>query len=526
MENEKYNSIKQAIPVLAYLVANVLILFVRGVFWDDWAFYEHPEGIKQTLIGIGAPWRIGFHLSLLNLSHFLGIDMVIPYRILIFVIGLLNVLLFRSILKYWSLNKEIIWYSTLLFAVWPLGYAHLEMCCFAYQVGLLLQLISILLFHRFNEKKQLYLIPIFVCSQFLATMFLNSCIVLWLGYLFTYTYKEITLPKSLKHIVGYIFNKTRLLNLLWFIPGIIFFAIKSVLWQSEGVYAADSYNLITIESLIMLPMNICSAFINTIVFLLTQFTGILTSKLLLLIAIVVLMAFWFILKKKSFNCQREQFSLKTLIIFVLLFLSSIGAYVAIGKIPIFNTMEDRHGIFIPFVIVTFIALLVNATIKEQQVRKIIFCLCLSVSMTYSFSQYIKCTYYSHQNDVIVSMFKNTPMPSGNVIVAESEFNIPSRFYTWSGLYRIATGRQDKMFMMVNVGKLYEQKKEEYLTERLNQKDAVLGEPSIGIFISGNSNNNARTLLREFYYRINSNKYRESLKEDFDIRVEFFDSNNN
>ena len=160
MENEKYNSIKQAIPVLAYLVANVLILFVRGVFWDDWAFYEHPEGIKQTLIGIGAPWRIGFHLSLLNLSHFLGIDMVIPYRILIFVIGLLNVLLFRSILKYWSLNKEIIWYSTLLFAVWPLGYAHLEMCCFAYQVGLLLQLISILLFHRFNEKKQLYLIYI------------------------------------------------------------------------------------------------------------------------------------------------------------------------------------------------------------------------------------------------------------------------------------------------------------------------------------------------------------------------------
>ena len=523
---QKNNSIrlKQAIPVLAYLVANVLILFVRGVFWDDWAFYENPEGIRQILTGVGAPWRIGFHLYMLNLSHFLGIDMVLPYRILIFIIGLLNVLLFSAILKYWNLKKEIIFYSTLLYAVWPLGYAHIEMCCFVYQVGLLLQLTSILLFHIYNENKRLYIIPLFACSQFLATMFLNSSIVLWLGYLFVYTYRDINIPDSFKNTISYIFNKTRLYNFLWFIPCIVLFAIKSIFWHPQEIYATEAYNAITVNSLLMLPLNILFSFTNTIKALFTQFTGILSSKLLLLVALLVLSAFWLLFRKGPFDGQKKKITSKTLIIFVLLFLSAIGAYVAIGKIPEFDTMDDRHGIFIPFVLVTFVALLINNVIKGQKWRRMIFVLCVSVSMTYSFSQYIKFIYYSHQNDVIVSMFKNTPMPPGNVIVAETEFNTLSNFYTWAGLYKMGTGHQDKCFMMVNVGKFFDQ--EEYLVEMHNQKDATPGEPSIGIFINDESKQYAKTLLRECYYRINSTKYRESLQAEFDIRVEFFDKKYN
>ena len=129
-----------------------------------------------------------------------------------------------------------------------LGYAHVEMCCFAYQVGLLLQLISILLFHLYNSKKSLYIILLFACSQFLASMFLTSSIVLWLGYLFVYTYREVVLPDSLKNIFGFLFNKNRLLNFLWFIPCIVLFAIKSVLWQPQGLYAAESYNSVTANS--------------------------------------------------------------------------------------------------------------------------------------------------------------------------------------------------------------------------------------------------------------------------------------
>jgi hypothetical protein len=524
MQKDIHIRVNQAVPVLAYLVANVLILFVRGVFWDDWVFYENPEGIRMIFNGVGAPWQIGLHLSLLDFSHFLGIDQVFLYRILIFIIGFLYILLFRSILSYWTLNKEIIWYSTLLYAVWPLGYAHVEMCCFAYQVGLLLQLISILLFHLYNSKKSLYIILLFACSQFLASMFLTSSIVLWLGYLFVYTYREVVLPDSLKNIFGFLFNKNRLLNFLWFIPCIVLFAIKSVLWQPQGLYAAESYNSVTANSLLMLPLNILFAFANTIGALFTQFAGIMQSKQLVLVVLMLLAAIWLILRRVSFNDEREKLSSKTLIAFVLLFLSAIGAYVAIGKVPKFDSMDDRHGIFIPFVLVAFIVLAGNHLVKEGKWRRIILMLFVSISMTYSFSQYAECIRHSHRNDAIVLMFKNTPLPAGNVIVAEAESSIPSVFYSWSGLYHIATGLQDKFFMTISVGDRYKQ--ENFISEMYNQKDVIPGKPEIGIFISNESKSFTKTILLEYLYRINPTKYSEYLQKEFNIKVEFFDSNKN
>jgi hypothetical protein len=530
MEKSNYTRLKRAAPVLAYLVANVLILLVRGVFWDDWAFYENPVGIRQILNGVGAPWQIGLHLSLLDFSHFLGIDQVFLYRSLILIIGFLNVLLFRAILSYWTLNKEIIFYSTLLYAVWPLGYAHVEMCCFVYQVGLSLQLISILLFHLYNSKKSLYIIiPLFACTQFLATMFLTSSVVLWLGYLFVYTYKDINIPDSFKNTISYIFNKTRLRNILWFIPCIALLVIKFTFWHTEGLYAMEAYNEITVKSLLMLPINILFAFANTFGALFTQFAGIIQSKQLVLVVLMVLAAIWLILRRVSFNDEREKLSSKTLIAFVLLFLSAIGAYVAIGKVPKFDSMDDRHGIFIPFVLVTFIALLVNSLVKEQKLKRIIFVMFAAVSMTYSFSQYVDCIYYSQRNDAIMSMFQNYPMPPGNVIVAEKESKTRTNYYTWSGLYKRATGRQDKCFMTINYGDLFDQK--DYFLEKYNQRDAFSGEPSIGLFIYNEFIHNestgfAKTLLLECYYRLNRTKYKESLHNKFEIKVEFFESNKN
>jgi len=274
----------------------------------------------------------------------------------------------------------------------------------------------------------------------------------------------------------------------------------------------------------MLPINILFAFSNTIGALFAQFAGILQSKQLVLVVLLVLAVTWLVLKKISFTEEREKISSKMNIAFVLLFLSSIGAYVAIGKIPKFDTMNDRHGIFIPFILVTFIVININHIVKMGEWRKIILILFVSIAMTYSFSQYAECIRHSHRNDAIVLMFKNTPLPVGNVIVAEAESSIPSVFYSWSGLYHKATGLQDKFFMTITVGERYEQ--ENFISEMYNQKDVIPGKPKIGIFISDESKSFSKTMLLESLYRLNPTKYIEHLQKEFDIKVEFFDTNYN
>jgi hypothetical protein len=84
-------------------------------------------------------------------------------------------------------------------------------------------------------------------------------------------------------------------------------------------------------------------------------------------------------------------------------------------------------------------------------------------------------------------------------------------------------------MTINYGDLFDQK--DYFLEKYNQRDAFSGEPSIGLFIYNEFIHNestgfAKTLLLECYYRLNRTKYKESLQNKFEIKVEFFESNKN
>ena len=135
---------------ILYLISNILLLFVHGIFWDDWTLYHDAKAIEQQFFqGNGAIIFGYIHLYLQGLTF----NTILLYRILILLIGWGCVLSFYKILKTsFKIDISASFYIAALYATFPLGYAHMTMICLPYQIGLLLQLIAIQLFYSIKDK--------------------------------------------------------------------------------------------------------------------------------------------------------------------------------------------------------------------------------------------------------------------------------------------------------------------------------------------------------------------------------------
>ena len=464
---------------ILYLISNILLLFVHGIFWDDWTLYHDAKAIEQQFFHGNGAIILGYvHLFLQGLAC----NTILLYRILILLIGWGCVLSFYKILKTsFKIDDSASFYIAALYATFPLGYAHMTMICLPYQIGLLLQLLAIQIFTISKNKFNLAIYLLFFFIQFCASLFLVSNIVIWGGLLLFFAL-QVTWSKR-DFCIGYIklvLNKLIRLS-KYYLPCIVFWIIRNIYFMPVGVYQEGGYNSFSLYKFALIPINIIKSINNTLYFTTIQIPDILNSYLFIIIGIIMFVLFKYVIKPTTHINNETKTTCIHYITIILLYIFSIGAYVAVGLVQTFNSISDRHAILIILTICPLIYYSVNLIIKTE-LKRCVLIFILSIMSTYSISQYWEAIYQSQRNDAIINYFSNTKLPEGNVFVNEGKNNTKtgSCFYSWSALHYHATGKQDKCFATSNNTKYYDSI--DYLTEVYHQKDAKAGEPTVQIDI--------------------------------------------
>lgn len=501
---------------ILYLISNILLLFVHGIFWDDWTLYHDTKAIEQQFFhGNGAIFLGYTHIFLQELAC----NTILLYRILILLIGWGCVLSFYKILKTsFKIDDSASFYIAALYATFPLGYAHMTMICLPYQIGLLLQLIAIQLFITSKNKFNIGKYALFFLIQFSASLFLVSNVVFWGGLLLFFaiqaTWKKFVL--SFKYIS--IVLKKMMAWFIYYIPCVVFWIIRTIYFMPTGSYQADGYNSFSLYKLVSIPGNFLKSLINIIIYITQQIFDIVNTNLLILVWLIICVIITCLLKSKK---QGDNLRKTTHIHFITLFMLytfAIAAYLAVGLTPIYNCPSDRHAILIILIICSLIYYSIELIISNKFKRYVLI-LALSSMSTYSFSQYWEAIYQSQRNDAIKFFFEETILPEGNIIVNEDNSNIKtgSCFYSWSAIYYHATGKQNRCFATSNNTEFYDTT--DYLTQPYHQKDAKSGKPTIEISIMNEkeARNNISILKNFLYYYFQQTKYKDAIKNKFNIQ---------
>ena len=496
---------------LIYLLSNFLIFFVYSIFWDDWYVIGNPEGWAQQCIGTGDVLQGEFITFLEKLTD----KPILFFRTCIFFVGYINVLIFFQILNKLKFDEVSILIISSLFAAFPLGYGHMTIICFPYQIGLLFQLMSILTYLIYLNKR-IFLFGIINCVfQFLAVFFLHSTIVFWFGILLVFALIKGFPDGKFNKISFRLFLKEMTCSLMFFLPCVVFWVIRSIYWMPTGVFAESSYQSFTLQNLLLAPMVLLQSIFVTQEFIFSQPYYLSFSRMLIMLWLLgALILYRLMFSSIIKNDSKGNANFFNFLICIILFVSGIMAYILIGYVQNYNTCNDRHGILLPVSICPLIFYISLYLAKRIKTVILVNSIIISMFVTFSIYEYSTAIERSFKDDAIIRFFQNTDLKEGNIQIVDSDNNGMSRFWTWSGVYRKATGRQDRCFA-VNTEDIYAN--DFYLRECVNQKDADNTPPKQTIVIREKDKINARTILL-YYYLKSCEEYNSLVSDAFEFVV--------
>lgn len=493
-----------------YAIANVLIFLVHGVFWDDLTILNaSKEAILEQYVGNGMPWTGYMHCFMQQLPH-----TVLLYHALLFAIGLANVYLFKSILNRMPISKSTQWYSSLMFAAYPLGYAHMAMICFSYNLGFMLELIAILLLLRNQPKFNVLRYALFFVVQFLASMFLPSTIVLIFGAILLVAYLNTKDHAAWSKAYAKEWMVKALKMVVYFVPCLLFWVVKQLYFRPVGSYAAREYNSFSLHKTLGYPKSLFDSVVNTVGYWIDNASAVCGSVLAVILFTVLAYVLYRVIRNWKEDNQEEQF-VPILIGGAWMFVCGVTAYNLVGDVPVYGTMEDRHAILLQLAAPILLCALVGLAVKRENIRKIVFSSIASVFMLGAMSQYFVAIADSQKNDAVSQYFAEHELNPGMAWVIDKYDPMESvRFYTYSGLYYRATGKQDHCFVANdNSGAT-----PALLTLEYNQADAQITEISNVIIVEPEAYTFGKQVffnVKDYY--LNKRKYNERVQRTFVVR---------
>jgi len=502
----------QVILVGLYILTNIWLVFQYGIYGDDRVLYNQTEeGIMQQFYGNGSIYVGWMHVMMQQVSN-----PILLYRTIIFIIGLCNVLLFLGIVNRIPVLKEISVSASILFAVFPLGYSHMSMICFPYQIGLLFQLCAMFAFvvHWNMQKPYKFLwVVLYAVCQFLACAFLVSCgvicaVILAIAFWSVIPKKDIFVRDNIRKI-----GLEALILLLYFIPCLLFWWVRSRFFMPTGVYAAGNYNTFSLSHIIHYPVNLLQSMGNSAEGFLMAMQDVVTWIPLLLIFIALFAGCYYVFRSDNLYDSQNKESKSRWALALVMYIAGITAYLLVGQIQKYNTLDDRHGILLTLSLPLITICIIKACSQSSRVRRLLFSGCVVLFICTSWNAYFEVFAEGQKNDAIVSYFQSTELPEGNVyIIDETDgFKCTDCAY-WSSLYCMATGKQDRCFTLNGYPILTDSA---HLTDMYFQKDAKAGAPTTCLYVYRDEAKFKKRVAKNIlYYFLKPEKYKRQVSETY------------
>jgi hypothetical protein len=504
------------IILLLYSLANFLMSFNNGVFWDDWCIYKMSfNGISQISKGVGLIQMLYINYFLQNLTN----NPPLIYHFLIFIFELVSIVLFYKICSNYINNRTILFTLTLFFALIPYNEAKILMCCFQYNLGFLLFLTGCFLFTKRSVLIYRIVSSIFF---FVSFSFLNSNLILILGFIFFISLYES--DKSFSIICW--LKKIPTYTDFIFLP-FLFWLFRSYYMRPTGIYRQQGYNTASLDAFKHLPINLLYTIKASSFGLLSELIHSINYSYILLLAfsafILILVTLFSNIKYPLFI---RNYSSKWFFVSIFFFISGAFAYIAVDKVPSFSGYENRHQILLKIGAAIFLTWFVMI-FKYQKLQRI--------TMSIILSSFIVITTFHNLNYLSSWMkqmsleenFKNSALIRDNktFIVTDNTLTLNETereylSYCYNGISKKAFGNQLRFFIPQSEINNYRDFLSLYTNnEYYNCKDYILKKDDLKFEIKINNNASRPAIFSLLYsYYFSKSHFNDKIKNYITLTI--------
>lgn len=499
-----------ALVVLTFVVANILMLFINGVWWDDWAIWNAPEELFEHTWGgngFNIPILAGYYQFVL--SHFSLSAQIYVFHCVSFLCGLVSVICIYFTLKK-ILRGNAALFIALLVASNGINRCLILVACSNYTISNAFFWLGTLLFvSDYFKKRNLYKVLNAFC---------------WLFSLFFWRSTILVIPFVVAVAVwvryGYEFNKCRLLfgwvmksiRDYWYIVLVcLLYVILYLLYLKPQGWAADYYT-VHLGSVIMSPITSVILFFRLLVgYLGILFSMVIGESLVFTCGITLLtVAYYWIMRRNTDDLSIV--NKKLLLVFLLFFVFSMAPPMFVEKLRMgmdcFSI--DSRIASLSALPVSFFLFYLSSLLKVSAQRYFV-SLLIACSVVYTASSYFDYMVGWEKEKAIVKYLIQTPHLNGTRIQVEdytldlNEYGgmeMPN--YAYEGCSRLAYGKDTKTVMRTKY----------YLSVRTEPF-----EPQYILRISPNVSSRFSKSRFLFYYFLNKDKSEEMMMDALYLNIE-------
>jgi hypothetical protein len=331
---------------LVYTLAHGLMLFNRGMYWDDWVLYNMDKVLIIDMFKQAGVFWVGYLHMLVSGGG------VTAYRVVSFTSYLLAAWCLYAVLKELNVDRYSRLFVVIFFAIYPVNNGRIAMInmpsaiCYAlFFGGFLMTALSV--------QRRSYWRRIAALAMLFASFSLNSLLVFYLIVIFYIMYRERPVPMS---ILGWLRLLPRYADYL-LLP-ILFWIVKVTYMVPQELYAGynqvktdglkhaitETFRIFDTSFLAVVDKSVGCEFFSPLFVKISSIWWFLPFACAALAVVVM-----FLCKKYLKIVDRQTY--ETLWIFLLgafvLYLAAFP-YVVVGSIPELGDWASRHQVLIPF----------------------------------------------------------------------------------------------------------------------------------------------------------------------------------
>lgn len=427
---------------LVYALTHTLGLLNRGLFWDDWVFWQQDKAlVAQISRDMGSTWP-----TTINHLIFYSDAGITFARLLSYAALLCAALLLFGILRRLSpLSDNIAMWSAVIFVLYPGYTARQALVMVGYALCLALFLAAVWLLVRYAPSPG---IPVRVVSALLFLLSFQTRSLLVMCALLPVVLLMVDPPEApgVRPLVKKLFSYSEQFALPF-----IFWAVTRVWFQPRGLYAG--YNQLGAEKIEVLPTLWWGVVHSTP---LSVIWARVTPDLSALATTAVLLIPLLLLGWRRWSMRHDSGDLWRLDAGIALMVLAIVPYAAVGKIPHFEAFDSRHQLLVPIGWGLIIATIAKAHVRATRASSVAVGICLAVVLS-SFAAVHLQSYLGYQREwlkqqALIEAFKTSPEIQGASTILfvdhTPEWNAghrsESQHYEYNGMFAEAFGDQTRL----------------------------------------------------------------------------------
>lgn len=430
---------------IAYFMAHVLLLFVNGIWWDDWIMYDANRDFIHWGYMMGRPsfgYVTMFIRSLPHPEAFLHILVFLLYYIS-------TISLYFTLMKMDFLDNDAPLFITVLFATTYVNEARVLFACFPYAISNMIFFFAFYLFVLWKDSATKSLIRlagrITILLLFFASFSTNSFLVFYSILLIYILYKE----KDIKCYIKY-FD--------FVVLPFAFFAIKQYYWPTFGYYI--NYNTITFEGINLairqLPQGIWHAYIYSIIGSINF-----NSELYVLFFLIILVIIDRLLLKKDVLLSNRNIKngIRNLLLGIFFLMIAIFPYLILFSVRIlkglnFNSFDTRHLLLAPLGVAWITYFMFRCIFHNKKILVTALLVIISLNVIYWNKAYLMYELYWYKQCALTYLFKNEQFIKDNDTFAFIDLDKTTHnssiyaFYSLAGILKQAYGDERRLMFRI------------------------------------------------------------------------------